>query len=67
MSATEALRAAHAAGVRITVDGDDLLLTAPSEPPATVLDLLSQHKPAIGQISTTTDPELVGRGLAGVL
>jgi hypothetical protein len=47
MSATEALRAAHAAGVCITVDGDDLLLTAPSEPPATVLDLLSQHKPAI--------------------
>jgi hypothetical protein len=47
MSATEALRAAHAAGVRITVDGDDLLLTALSEPPATVLDLLSQHKPAI--------------------
>lgn len=47
MSATEALHAAHAAGVRIIVDGHDLLLTARSEPPAAVLDLLSQHKAAI--------------------
>jgi hypothetical protein len=47
MSAAEALRTAGASGVRITLDGNDLILTAPSEPPAAVLDLLSQHKAAI--------------------
>jgi hypothetical protein len=47
MSAVEALSAAHAAGVCITVDGDDLMLAASKEPPAAVLDLLSQHKAAI--------------------
>jgi hypothetical protein len=47
MSAAEALRAARATGVNIMVDGNDLVLTAPSEPPAAVLGLLSQHKAAI--------------------
>ena len=35
---------ANAAGVRITVDGDDLLLTAPAQPPATIVDKLARHK-----------------------
>jgi hypothetical protein len=47
MSAAEALRAAHAAGVRVTVDGEDLILVASAGPPTAVLDLLSQHKAAI--------------------
>jgi hypothetical protein len=47
MSAAEALHAARATGVSIMVDGNDLVLTAPSEPPAAVLGLLSQHKAAI--------------------
>jgi hypothetical protein len=50
MSAAEALRMAHAAGVRITVDGDDLILTAPAEPPSAVLAHLSQHKAGIVKI-----------------
>jgi hypothetical protein len=44
MSAAEALRAAHAAGVHIIVDGDDLMLEAAIPPPAAVLDDLSRHK-----------------------
>jgi hypothetical protein len=50
MSAAEALRAAHAAGVRITVAGKDLILAASSEPPSAVLVLLSQHKAEIIRI-----------------
>jgi hypothetical protein len=44
MSAAEALKAAHAAGVIIAVDGDDLRLEAPTRPPAEVIDLLKRHK-----------------------
>jgi len=47
MRAAHVLSAARASGVCITVDGDDLILTAASEPPAAVLGLLSQHKAAI--------------------
>jgi hypothetical protein len=44
MSASLALQAAHAAGVHIAVDGDDLILEAPTRPPAAVIDLLKRHK-----------------------
>jgi hypothetical protein len=44
MSATQALRSAANAGVRVRVDGENLELTASSEPPAVVLELLSRHK-----------------------
>ena len=47
MSAAEALQAAHAAGVELALDGDDLALSAASEPPAAVLDALSLHKAEI--------------------
>jgi hypothetical protein len=47
MSAAEALRAAHAAGVRITVDGDDLMLEAAIPLSAAVLDDLSRYKSEI--------------------
>src|SRR5262245_23979643 len=44
MSPAEALRAAHAAGVTVMFDGEDLVLEAPSEPPQAVLDMLARHK-----------------------
>jgi hypothetical protein len=47
LRAIEALKAARAAGVELAIDGDDLLLSAASEPSAAVLDALSQHKAQI--------------------
>jgi hypothetical protein len=47
MTAAEALRVARAAGVTVTGDGQSLSLVASTEPPADLLDLLRQHKPAI--------------------
>lgn len=47
ISASEALRAAHAVGLRLALDGDDLVLEAPSTPPADVIDLLARHKAGI--------------------
>jgi hypothetical protein len=47
MSAAEALRAAHAAGVTVMPDGENLVLEAKAEPPQSVLDALSRHKCAI--------------------
>jgi hypothetical protein len=44
MSAAQALKAALNAGVRLRVDGDDLELSAPSQPPFHVLALLSRNK-----------------------
>ena len=50
MSASEALTAARAAGIKIGLDGDDLVLEASAPPPATVLDALSCHKTDIVSI-----------------
>ena len=47
VSATEALKAARAAGVRIEVDSDGLSLEASAPPPPVVIDLLSRHKAEI--------------------
>ena len=47
MTAAEALRAAQASGVRVTVDGESLVLEASVPPPHAVLDALSRHKAAI--------------------
>jgi hypothetical protein len=47
MSAAEALRVAHAAGVTVMFDGEGLVLEANAEPPMAVLDALSRHKVAI--------------------
>jgi hypothetical protein len=47
MSALEALRAAHVAGIQLDVDGEDLVLTASVPPPTAVIDLLSFHKASI--------------------
>jgi len=47
LSAAAALKAARSAGIKLAIDGEDLALTAPSAPPATVLDALSRHKAEI--------------------
>ena len=47
MSAAEALRAAHAAGITVMFDGEDLVLEASAEPPQAVLDVLVRHKLSI--------------------
>ena len=47
MSAVEALKQARAAGIRVEIDGDALLLEALAQPSAALLDLLAQHKCAI--------------------
>src|SRR5690242_11511317 len=44
MSAAEALRMVHAAGIDLSIDEDELVLEAYSEPPPAVLDVLQQHK-----------------------
>jgi hypothetical protein len=50
MSAAEALGAAHAAGVTVTLDGEGLLLEALAEPPQSVIDALSRYKLAIVEL-----------------
>src|SRR3954471_15547628 len=47
VSAAEALKLAQATGLRIEVDGNDLLLEAPAPPPPAVLDALRQDKAEI--------------------
>jgi hypothetical protein len=47
MSAANALAAARTAGLDLRVDGQDLVLNAPAQPPQTILDLLAQHKAGV--------------------
>ena len=47
MRAADALRAARAAGMKLGIDGDALMLDAAAAPPPTVLDLLARHKVGI--------------------
>jgi hypothetical protein len=47
MSAAAALKVAQAAGIRVGIDGDDLVLEAMVPPPSALLDLLSRHKAGI--------------------
>ena len=47
MNAGEILKAAQGAGIRITADGDDLLLDAKAPPPAPILNALKRHKAEI--------------------
>jgi hypothetical protein len=47
MSAAHVLKTARAAGVSISLDGDDLVLTAPAPPPPDVIGELARHKTAI--------------------
>jgi hypothetical protein len=63
MSATDAIEVARHAGIKLTIDGDDLVLEAPAPPPATVLDLLSRHKAEVVAIlaATAHDNKLLAR------
>ena len=47
LSALAALKSARSAGIKFTIDGGDLALTAAAKPPAAVLDALSRHKAEI--------------------
>jgi hypothetical protein len=47
MSAAEALEAARAVGIRVEIDGGDVVLKALAPPPSALLDLLSRHKAGI--------------------
>ena len=55
MSGVEALKAARAAGVELSLDGDDLALKAASAPPAAMLDALSRHKAEIVALLRPTE------------
>ncbi len=55
MSAAAALQMAQEHGVRLGVDGPDLILGADREPPPEVLDSLRRHKAEI--IALLTEPE----------
>ena len=61
VSATEALKAARAAGVRIEVNGDGLSLEASAPPPPVVIDLLSRHKAEIVALLRPTQSFREGR------
>jgi hypothetical protein len=55
MTAAHALRSARAVGIRVRLDGDDLDLQAPSQPPQEVLELLSLHKADILRLLRPTN------------
>lgn len=55
MNAAKALQSALDFGVVVDVDGDDLLLAAATEPPASLLDALGRYKFEIIGILTPTD------------
>jgi hypothetical protein len=57
MSAAEALRLAHAAGVHVEIDGDGLSLEASAPPPPTVIDLLSLHKAEVAALLRQAEDE----------
>jgi hypothetical protein len=52
MSAADALRAAQAAGITVTLAGECILLEANAEPPQALLEALARHKPAILDLLT---------------
>jgi hypothetical protein len=55
MRAAEALKMARAAGIKLGIDGDDLVLEASAPPRAAVLDLLSRHKAGIVMLRSGGD------------
>ncbi len=47
MSALDTLRAARAAGIQLSLDGNDLVMEAPAPPPPAVVAALKQNKAEI--------------------
>lgn len=64
MNAAEAIGAARAAGIRITVDGDDLVLQASAPPSKDVLELLSRNKAGIVKMLAEAEKHRDHRGHA---
>jgi hypothetical protein len=71
MTAVTALAQALAAGIRVTRDGENLVLTASNPPPAWVVELLLRHKADLLTLlslsagcSDEARPSLFGRGCA---
>ena len=58
VSAAEALRAAHVAGVTVMFDGDDLTLEASAAPLPALLDLLLRHKAGVMALLGPTKDEI---------
>ena len=58
MNAAEVLRAARAAGVKLGVEGNDLLLEASTPPPPAVFNLLTLHKAAVVELLRPKTREL---------
>jgi hypothetical protein len=55
MSAAHALRAAQAAGIKVTLDDDGLLLEADAEPPQAIFDALVRYKPGVMALLRPSD------------
>ncbi|MDP7284407.1 MAG: hypothetical protein QGG61_08500 [Arenicellales bacterium] len=55
MSAAETVAAARAAGMRLGLDGTDLLIESDCEPPPQIIDALRRDKPAILALLRTRD------------
>ena len=47
MSAADALKTARTVGIRVSLDGDNLVPQASAPSPPAVLDILSRHKAGI--------------------
>jgi hypothetical protein len=62
MSAVQAIKVARAAGIELAVDGNKLLIDAASEPPASVIEELRQHKVDIVKLLRSEErlPEIPG-------
>jgi hypothetical protein len=71
MNALDALRVARDAGVRVRIDGDDLVLEAVAAPPPTVIEVLSRYKAAVlrelRETANDTANVVVANGIAPVV
>lgn len=67
MSAAEALKAARAAGIHVEIDGNDLVLEAPTAPAPAILDQLSRHKGQHRRALEVGHERRGGRGLEDIV
>ena len=67
MTAPEALKAARSAGIKIGLDGDDLVLEASAPPPAAVIDALSRHKAGVVALLRRVNDKWSTEASAGIV